>query len=412
MDSESRISGSRIVEKLLGVAGPGTEVAAGYTLSRISCGGTVELDFEKGDNVFSVWLKSPNEDSASYQQTLRFRIGYKGESSDDTGIQLVEFIIARVRKNERHLTDDEYERLFLEPGGTDDLVLSGEGDCLELRITLKCNEKCPFCNTVQYTENALLDPAAVREAVSAAPKMGATTLILTGGEPTLVRTLPDVVGQARALGLKTIVQTNGLTCSTRDYWNRFPALPDTLFVSFHTQFEERVEAITGVAGTFQRKVQAVRVGLDLGMEVVLNFVITTLNVDELGDFPEFVSDTFGTSAAIELSVVAPTERAWENFHMVPRVSTIVPQLAQALDSSKALDIHAEVPEVCGVPMCALPDRRDHFVAFGRREKVTSLNEDHIKGSSCTGCVFDDICIGVWRRYVDAYGFDEFQPVND
>lgn len=400
---------SGIVETLLG-AGPGTEVAAGYTLDSIHCGRTIDLAFGKKGAAFQVWLKSPKEDSGCYLQTARFRLGYTGEPPDPGGFNLLEWVSARIRENEAGLTDEAYGRLFLEPGGTGDLVLSG-GDCLELRVTLKCNEECPFCNTVDYAENVVRDPAALRAAVERAPAMGARNLIITGGEPTLVKGLPEVVKQARSLGLKVVVQTNGLACATRGYWERFDELPDTLFVSFHTRDPSRLKAITGLSGTFDRKVGAVKVALELGMEVVLNFVVTTLNLDELGDFPAFVERTFGQGVSLELSIVAPNERAAANFHLVPRASDVAPQLERALQSAAELGLHAEVPEVCGVPRCVLPHLRQFFVAHQRTQDVGPLARDHVKAESCGDCVFDSRCIGVWRRYVDVHGFDEFKPVE-
>ncbi|MBL6975662.1 MAG: radical SAM protein [Deltaproteobacteria bacterium] len=399
-----------IVEALLGDAKPGDEVAAGYTLETITCSRTIDLAFQKAGAAFGVWLKSPKEESGCYLQTARFRLGYTGEPPDPEGFRLLEWLSARIRENEAGLSDEAYGRLFLEPGSTGDLVLSG-GDCLELRVTLKCNEECPFCNTVDYAENVVRDPAALRAAVARAPDMGAKNLILTGGEPTLVKGLPDVVKQARSLGLKVVVQTNGLACATRGYWDRFEVLPDTLFVSFHTRDPRRLKAITGLSGTLDRKVGAVKTAMKLGMDVVLNFVVTTLNMDELGDFPSFAARIFGLGVSLELSIVAPNERAAENFHLVPRASEVAPHLERALTSARGLGIHAEVPEVCGIPQCLLPHLRQSFVAYLRTEDVGPLARDHVKAESCGNCAFDRRCIGVWRRYVDAHGFDEFKPVE-
>jgi len=39
------------------------------------------------------------------------------------------------------------------------------------------------------------------------------------------------------------------------------------------------------------------------------------------------------------------------------------------------------------------------------------HKDRVKGKLCRDCKYDGICLGVWKRYVEMFGFDEFKPVK-
>lgn len=406
--ADATLEAVEAVKRLLDVE-PGTEVAAGYVLETVGTAGTgLELGLVKAGVPFQVWIRPASDDSGCWRKTDHHLVGYRGEIPGQDAFDLMDAVFARLRKGEARPVRAEAPA---EPP----LVLCGED--LELRVTMKCNEKCPFCNSEEYADNVVLDPARAREAIEKAPAMGATAVVLTGGEPTLVPHLPSLVRLAHERKLEVTIQTNGLIPSRKEWWDTFggpagPSLPDALFVSFHTARPERVQALTGVGGTLPRKVQAVRLALDRGVHVFLNFVATTLNSDELPEFPGFVARTFGSAPTIELSVAAPNRRAAKNFHLVPRVADLGPRLGQALDAARAAAVWAEVPEVCGLPPCAVPEdrHREDFLAWHRESPVERLAADRRKGPDCERCAFNPRCIGIWKMYADAHGFDEFRPL--
>ena len=279
-------------------------------------------------------------------------------------------------------------------------------------MTLRCNESCPFCNTDDDADNVFETPQEAARAIQAAAELGAKRVSLSGGEPTLVRELSELIGFAHELGLAVEVQTNGVAWASEKLWNSLTQFPESLFVSFHTQRSERLPAITGTHGTFGRKIRGIQMALSRGVRVSLNFVVTTLNLDELSEFPGFVADTFGR--AIELvvfSIVAPTGRMRRNPHLLPRARDVAPLLEKALLEAESNGLEAIVPEVCGLPVCVLPHMRSHFVAYREKRVVQDLPVDRAKRDSCRRCLFDRYCLGPWKRYVEVYGFEEFRPIE-
>lgn len=386
----------------------------GWTVESVAWSRVVDVTFRRGDRRLDAFIAPAGAGSAGYLSTARFRVGYRGDPPGDDGLRLLEAVAARLRDREARLGPDDPAPWPGATGAAEGLAVSD--GVLELRVTCRCNEQCPFCNSALWAENLLEDPGAVEAALQAAPSLGVHTVHFTGGEPTLARELPDWVRTARDLGLRVVVQTNGLLLDRDGFWDAFgagaaAALPDALFVSFHTARPERLEALTGVGGTLGRKVEGIRKALARGVAVDLNVVLQRANLDEAGDLPAFVAGAFGTSVTMVLSVVAPTGRAADRPDLWPTMAGAATALAAALDAAAALGIPALVPEACGVPACVLPDHRAFLVAARREVPVGPLARDRLKPATCRQCVADDRCIGIWRRYAEVRGTDEFRPLG-
>ena len=39
------------------------------------------------------------------------------------------------------------------------------------------------------------------------------------------------------------------------------------------------------------------------------------------------------------------------------------------------------------------------------------HKDRIKGKNCKLCRYNSVCLGVWKKYVNLFGFEEFRPVK-
>jgi molybdenum cofactor biosynthesis enzyme MoaA len=118
-----------------------------------------------------------------------------------------------------------------------------------VHLTERCNLACPSCRPRGGPQPGL---AALRAAVAAAARRGPARLFLEGGEPLLLRALPELVALARSLGVpEVVVATNGLLCADArrvrrlaeagltgarlllpaadaEAWTRFTARPDGL----------------------------------------------------------------------------------------------------------------------------------------------------------------------------------------
>ena len=407
------------VRRLLGDLADGQ--AGGWSLATVAGTRRLDLTFANGPRTATVWLAAAESDTGCYRATQRFRIGH-GEGFPPDARALLEAVCARISDAEKGLDAAAVATVLAMPKRvrerpSSELVVVR--DTLDLRVTTRCNERCPFCNSSGLSDNRRTDPAAVDRALDEAATRGDTRDVwFTGGEPTLVPDLPRWVRRAREAGFVVGVQTNGLAPGGQAWWDGFRDadgrtwLPDRLFVSFHTQHPDRLKALTGVAGTFPRKVELIRTALDLRLEVVLNFVTSTLNLDELPDFPAFVAATFGAgSLRVDLSVVAPTGRARRRPGLMPPLAALAPAMEAALDASERLGLCLEVPEACGVPACVLPRHARFLQSVRQARPGRPLARDRAKARACSTCIHDPTCVGVWAAWARRFGWAGFPPVR-
>lgn len=173
--------------------------------------------------------------------------------------------------------------------------------CPPLRMvtTAACNGTCGFC----HREGFQGDPAATMpeeilgSAVMAARDLGFEKVVFSGGEPTLLRNLPELVDCARRshptalLGLVT----NGFALES--VWGRLRDHLDFIDVSIHSLVRSRYSRLTRVCpDTVLRVIQE----RDSNIIVTVNCVVTGENVDEL--------DTLITMAktnGLSLSIMSP-----------------------------------------------------------------------------------------------------------
>jgi hypothetical protein len=203
----------------------------------------VELTFQNGFGAFVVWIAPRDLDTGFYRESVHFRIGYFGEPSDKDGFRVVDRLFQLVLQRESALTAVQLSGWNV--GISDGLIPSG--DTLLVRVTLRCNENCPFCQIDEFTPNLATTDEAIEHSVREASRLGLAWIAFTGGEPMLVPSLPRWVTLAHELGLKEQVMTNALAPSKVDLWDRFrdsegrPDLPDSLCISLHTRHPDRTK---------------------------------------------------------------------------------------------------------------------------------------------------------------------------
>ena len=294
------------------------------------------------------------------------------------------------------------------------------GRRLDLKVGWSCNNRCTFC--VQGDKRDRFpdrDTATLIELLEEA-RADCDSVVLTGGEPTVRRDLPEVVGAARRLGYTSIqLQTNGRALCHRPL---LQALVDAglteVAPALHGPDPETHDALTRAPNAFKQTVRGIRHARELGLPVVLNSVVVKPNVARLPEMATlFVA--LGVSS-FQLAFVHALGTAAEHVDGVMASFTEArPFLFRAL----RVGIAAGLP--CwteGVPLCVLGPMASH--ASERRIPSTRIidaenvvedytaarrNEAKAKGPDCKICADDAVCEGPWREYPELYGWHEMQP---
>jgi len=177
---------------------------------------------------------------------------------------------------------------------------------LRISVTDRCNLRCVYCmpdDGVDWmaAQNDLLQPADIEAVARAAVSIGATSLKITGGEPTIRKDILDIAHRLNAIpGVDDLsFTTNGLLLDSLARPLREAGV-DRVTLSCDSLRPDRYKEIThgGKIEQFWRGVEACeRAGFH---KIKLNVVVMAgMNDDEVVDFAALVKDKPWTIRFIE-----------------------------------------------------------------------------------------------------------------
>jgi len=159
--------------------------------------------------------------------------------------------------------------------------------------TGRCNLRCRFCYNYYKAPGS---PPPERSSYSRASKTlrrlyslaRIATITMSGGEPFLAERFPELVLYCRMKGSRVKVITNGFTASRADYAG-LVAMKEVYFqFPVHSADARTHDAITGVAGSWERSVRSVREVMSLGGDPFVVIVLTSVNRHGAGELLEFI----------------------------------------------------------------------------------------------------------------------------
>lgn len=283
-----------------------------------------------------------------------------------------------------------------------------------LRLTMACNERCPFCNVPMEAYPRPTPPEAeVAAELDAFVASGEQTLTISGGEPTLLRKrLLAVIREARARGIPFVeLQTNAVLIDAEYARDLAAAGLTSAFVSLLSDVPELHDALAGLEGAFGRCVDGIDALLAEGVRVTLNPVTALATQDRLPSYVDFVAERLPGVRSISVSAVQPHGRAVANAaELLPDYAVLAPAVRGARERAEAHGIELLNP-YCGLPLCVgWEDGLDRSVEAieatlgGWRDTPGIENQgDKRHGGPCRGCALRPRCGGAWHAYWDLRG---------
>lgn len=281
-----------------------------------------------------------------------------------------------------------------------------------IRLGKKCNQKCVFCPVRDHVSDKMInihDPNESEEIIEAVIKSGRRRIVFSGGEPTLSPHLANYIKTAKEKGAElVIIQTNGVMSANEKLARSLKeAGLDKAIVSLHSHLPEMSDALTQAPGTHAKTMKGI-LNLDsCGVSTSIMHVINGENYRYIGDFFEFVRAAIPATVCLTLAYTSPLFDGWDT-GIVPRLSDVSACLMEALDEALSRGADVRMAGGCGIPLCMFSRHREIHEEHDGPDVCAP--EGKMKTEACAACSFNNRCSGIWTRYIEKYGADEFKPV--
>ncbi|MBI3783605.1 MAG: radical SAM protein [Deltaproteobacteria bacterium] len=269
-----------------------------------------------------------------------------------------------------------------------------------------CNQNCWFCNARRPAEQpGFVTRTAVRERIERARQGAPREIVITGGEPALIRGLADLVRQAALEGARVVLETNATLIDearARELAAAGLALARVQLVAWGDQ---AVAEITRDPNGFSAALRGIAALAAAGVKVEVTTPIIRRNLALLPDLPrQIVSAALPVDAlvlVVPTSVPDPTECA--TLADVGRVVVAVSDAARRYGLALRLD------PTTFVPPCIFekPERVAHLYAMNRGN-ATRPDFQHV--AECAPCLVRDRCPGLPVAALEAGDAHSLHPI--
>jgi molybdenum cofactor biosynthesis enzyme MoaA len=232
-------------------------------------------------------------------------------------------------------------------------------------------------------------------------------VIFTGGEVTLEASLPQFARYARDSGSFPHIrlQTNGRKLADPSYARSLVDCGiNEFFVSLHGPDAAVQDGISQRPGSFDEAISGLDNLRSLGVRLLTNTVINTLNVARLADIVDVVC-AHGAER-MEFWNYLPMEDHADEQNLIAPLSELMPSLARALDRCREKGVRAVVKYV---PRCLLGHHEDALDNGQADVLIVESFWDQFPRFTClyeAVCAHSETCLGLHHDYINKFGWEE------
>ncbi|MDB5214079.1 MAG: radical domain protein, partial [Myxococcaceae bacterium] len=229
----------------------------------------------------------------------------------------------------------------------------------------------------------------------------------TGGEVTLEKKLFDYIAIVReSKSFEHVrVQTNGRLLSDMAFARRMVAAGvDEFFVSLHGHDATTQDYISQRSGSFDEALRGIANLAELGVCLMTNTVINSINVAHLAD----IVDTVGIFRPVRMEFwnYLPMEDYADERSLLAPMSQVAPEIRRALARIKDLGFEGRVKYV---PRCMLGEFADAHDDSQPDVVIAEKFYDPYPQFACiyeAKCEHSETCLGLHHPYITKFGWEE------
>lgn len=305
----------------------------------------------------------------------------------------------------------------------EDLPVTAQSKAL-FRFGEQCNYKCPMCSNTGEPALFFRDTEELLRRADFLRDAGFRSVVVTGGEATIHPGFWSVIDRLAAGSMRWDTNTHGRTFSKPGFAARGVDLGlQRAIVSLHSFAPATSAAIFGTSqASHHGTVEGIERLLEAGVEVMLNCVISRLNLSQLGDYLCTGAQRFGSTVSFKFvfpSTIGKGGR-WDGIAGLRYADLRDPLLqVRSLAAQRGLRVAFE-----SFPNCVLDDREGvnfgrstfgetHYLDDATGDRVYAMR--HIEaelsafGEACRECPALARCPGVALAYAQQHGVGELSP---
>lgn len=300
------------------------------------------------------------------------------------------------------------------------------GSGVLFRFGEQCNNGCPMCPNTGDPALFYHSPEELVRRLDFVRQRGFQRIVATGGEPTIHPGFWTIIERVADYGMTWDINTHGRSFAKPDFAERSIQLGLQLaIVSLHSHDPAVSAVLSGARETAHYEtVGGIEHLIDAGAGVMLNCVLTRLNLDHLEEYLQFGIERFGSAVAFKFVFPSTIGKGahWEGTAL--RYSEIREPIQRVHRIAKNENL-----VVCyeTIPNCILGDPEPgnygrsgfgetHYLDDATGTRIYSM--EHVEAElsafseDCRNCSALKRCSGVTLEYAQRYGLDELSPFKD
>ena len=173
-----------------------------------------------------------------------------------------------------------------------------------IAVGYRCNHRCLMCPL--STRDRLHAALSYEQIIRSIEDLSAGDHItLSGGEPTLVPFLLDLIQEILKRGIRITLLSNGIGFTVLEMVERLAEIvkksPFNVVIAIHSANPEIHDAMTGLSGSFDQSMLAIHQVLDAGVNVTLKYIISGYTITGLPDLAKRIAEEFTPNLEIQLT---------------------------------------------------------------------------------------------------------------
>jgi hypothetical protein len=294
------------------------------------------------------------------------------------------------------------------------------------RLGEQCNNRCPMCSNSGRPEALYQEADELLARADWLADEGVRRVVVTGGEPTIHPGFWAVVERLGQRGIAWDINTHGRSFADPAFLDRaIRARMGRAIVSFHSHDVQASREISGFsAGAHEETVRGIDNLVARRRRLLLNCVLSTVNLPALPDYLHYCAHRFGTAYVLKLVFPSTGGRGggWGPIQL--RFRDVLEPVRSARELAVDLGLLLAFE---GFPSCVLGDLDHEDIGrsgFGETHYLDDLTGrdlysiQHIEAQhrafaeGCRGCRALARCAGAERAYLLRYGAAELVPWVD